>query len=68
MSRSFKKMPMFAIGNGDSKYWRKVSNHKTRYNDDDIANGGAYRKNCLTYAICDFKIYDATASGKDLRK
>lgn len=58
---------MFAIGNGDGKYWRKVSNHKTRHSGD-VANGSAYRRNCLTYAICDLKIYNAAASGKDLRK
>ena len=51
MSRSFRKHPM-AKG-PTSRFWKKESNRKTRL-AEDVSNGSSYKKNHLTWNICDW--------------
>jgi len=49
MSKSYKKYPGFRV---NDQTFKKMANRKVR-NTKDIPSGGAYKKNGMTWDVCD---------------
>lgn len=54
MSRSYKKFPGYTDSGNHKRFYKKYSNKRTRKNWE-LDSGGAYKKNHLSYDICDWK-------------
>ena len=52
MSRSFKHSPVAKLKN--NQHYKRLSNKRTRINNE-LSNRNAYKKNHLTWDICDYK-------------
>jgi len=53
MSRSFKRFPGFSDNDHGKKYQKRQAARRARYNED-VPNGGAYKKLYEQWDICDY--------------
>lgn len=57
MSRSYKKYPHARDRNSYKKRFRKAFNRHVRRANDDLANGGHYRKNAFGFSLPEYDYY-----------